>query len=260
VPDSERARHRVGALLREPAFQGHIERLAAYVSRDLGIPIPGDGKVPSCWHQFIRECRTADFLDTVTVVYRYLFWHVSEPTANWWRQSVRKIFGDENLTYEVDDVGGVHPRVDQEFQRNMAAAIAGLQSDRYQDVCHLLARVAGNLNAEPPNYKLAWQATWSAVEALFGLMFPNVRLTAHEIEHRMPILIERAYQGDPAAQRAGRSMMIALQEWVEASNIYRRQPGGAECAPPPADLAILSISSGASLLRWLVGLDKAQAV
>ncbi len=259
APDSGRARHRVGALFREAVFSGHVERLAAYLGRNLGVAMPGHGRYPSCWHQFIRECRTADFLDTVTMVYRYLFWHVSDGTANWWREVLRQIFAEENLAYEIDDVGGVHPRVDREFQRNIASAVAGLQSERYLDVRALLERASSNLSADPPNYKQAWRSTLSALEALFALMFPQARLTADEIERRMPALVQRAYGGDPTAQRAARRMLTGFQEWVEASRHYRHHPGIAECAQPPADIAILSISHGASLLRWLAGLDEDRA-
>lgn len=254
VPDSDRARHRVGALLGETVFAEHGERLAAQLGRELGVPVPGDGRYSSHWHSFLRECRTADFLDIVTVIYRYLFWHVGDATANWWRDVVRQIFAEENLAYQIDDVGGVHPRVDREFQRNLASAVAALQSHRYQNVREFLESAANNLAAEPQNYKQAWRAMLSAVEALFGLMFPYVRLSADEIEHRLRPLVEQAYQGDSTAQGAAQRMLDGFREWVAASRAYRHEPGAAEPAQPPADVAILAISTGASWLRWLAGL------
>ena len=254
--DSARARYRVGALLGETVFSNQTERLAAHLSRELGVAVPGDGRHSSHWHKFIRDCRTADFLDTITVVYRYLFWHVGDEIASWWRDVVRQIFTEENLAYEIDDVGGVHPGVDREFQRNIATAVAGLQSQRYQSIRELLENASKYLSGDPPNYKQAWRATLSAVEGLFGLMFPYVRLTADEIERRLRPIVQRAYEGDATAQRAAQRMLTGLEEWVEASRDYRHQPGAAEPAQPPADVAILAISYGASLLRWLAGLDE----
>jgi hypothetical protein len=259
VPDSARARQRVGALFGEIVVNGHIEGLCAYLGRNLGVPIPGNGQYPSHWHQFIRECRTADFLDMVTVVYRYLFWHLSENAANWWRDAVRQIFNEENLGYEIDDAGGLHPRVDREFQRNLVSAVAGLQSERYQKVRELIEISSTNLCADPPNYKQAWRATLSAVEVLFGQMFPYARLTTDEIERRLQPVIERAYEGDPTAQKAAQRMSAGFKEWVEASQKYRHQPGAAEVSQPPADIAILAIGYGVSLLRWLAGLHEARA-
>jgi hypothetical protein len=254
--DSARVRHRVGALFGETLFSNHTKQLAAHLGRQLGVPVPGDGRHSSDWQQFMRDCRTADFLDTVTIVYRYLFWHASEGVANWWRDVVRQIFAEEHLAYEVDDAGGVRPRVDREFQSNIASALAGLQSQRYQNVRELFESALRNLNSGPPNYKQAWRATLSAVEGLFGLMFPYARLTADEIERRLLSVVERAYEGDATGQRAARKMLIGFKAWVDASDEYRHQPGETEPAQPPADVAILAISQGASLLRWLAGLDE----
>ena len=254
--DSGRARHRVGALFRETVFNNHTAPLAVFVGRELGVAVTGDGRYSSHWHQFIRECSSRDFFDVVTLVYRYLFWQVSDGTANWWRDAVRQIFAEERLAYEIDDVGGVHPAVDREFQRNRASAIGALQSHRYQNVRDLFESASNNLSADPPNYKQAWRATFSAVEGLFGLMFPYVRLTADEIERCLRPIVERAYEGDATAQKTAQRMLAGFREWVEASHNYRHQPGAEECAQPPADVTVLAISQGASLLRWLAGLDE----
>jgi hypothetical protein len=254
--DSGRARHRVGALFRETVFNNHTAPLAVFVGRELGVAVTGDGRYSSHWHQFIRECSSRDFFDVVTLVYRYLFWHVDEGAANWWRDVVREIFVEEHLAYEIDDVGGVHPVVDREFQDNRASAVAALQSHRYQNVRDLFESASTNLSARPPNYKQAWRAMFSALEGLFGLMFPYVRLSADEIERRLRPVVERAYDGDATAQKAAQRMLAGFREWVEASHNYRHQPGAEECAQPPADVTVLAISQGASLLRWLAGLDE----
>ena len=234
VQDSGRARHRVGALFRETVFNHQAERIAIYLSRELGVPIPGDGRYSAHWQQFIRECHTRDFLDTVT----------------------SEIFVEEHLAYEIDDVGGVHPFVDREFQDNRASAIAALQSHRYQNVRDLFESASTNVSAHPPNYKQAWRAMFSALEGLFGLMFPYVRLSADEIERRLRPVVERAYDGDATAQKAAQRMLAGFREWVEASQNYRHQPAAEEPAQPPPDVAILAISHGASLLRWLARLDE----
>jgi hypothetical protein len=254
APDSARARHRIGSLFREGLFHSRFDQLAAYLVRNIGISLPDNHRYPSCWHQFMRECRIADFIDTITVVYRYLFWHVSEDIANWWRDSVKQIMAEENLAYEIDDVGGVHPRIDSEFQRNVASALAGLEAERYHSVRDLLERASGNLSTNPPNYRQAWRATLSAMEAVFTLMFPRARFTNDEIEQHLKPLVERTYQGDPTSQKAALRMLTCLQEWVEASRSFRHYPGALDCSQPPPDVAVLSISCGASLVRWLAGL------
>jgi hypothetical protein len=99
----------------------------------------------------------------------------------------------------------------------------------------------------------------SAVEALFGLMFPYARLTTDEVEYRLQPLIEHVYQGDETAQKAAQRMLAGFKEWIEASQNYRHHPGAFESIQPPADIAILAISYGVSLLRWLAGFDEAMS-
>lgn len=254
--DSARARHRVGAFLGDAIVDPHGAHLAAQISRNLGISMLGDGQHPSHWHQFIRECKISDFLDTLTVIYRYLFWHLNEDAANCWRDAVRQIFDEEHLGYEVDDAGGIHPRVDRSYQTNLSSAVAGLGSERYQKVRELLDMSSTHLCSTPPNYKQAWRSTLSAVEVLFGLIFPYGRLTPDEVDRRLRPALERAYDGDPAAQKTAQRMLAAFKEWIEASQRYRHQPGAAISPNPPADLTILAISQGTSLLRWLAGFDE----
>jgi hypothetical protein len=259
VPDSTRARHRIGALLSLVALDSHGTGLAATLAQRLGLSVPGDGRHPSHWHQFFHDCRTSDALDAITVIYRYLFWHLSDGAANGWRDAIRQIFDEEGLGYEVDDAGGVHPRIDRAFQRNTASVITGLESERYKTVRELVELSSGHLCSTAPNYKQAWRATLSAVEVLFGLMFPYGRLTTDEIERRLQPVVERAYEGDPTAQRAAQRLLAGFKEWVEASQRYRHHPGAAATPNPPADIAVLSISQGLSLLRWLAGFDVERA-
>jgi hypothetical protein len=255
VPDSTRARHRIGALLSEAPLDGQGAALAAALAQQLGLSVPGDGRHPSHWHQFLHDCRISDALDAITVIHRYLFWHLNEGIANRWRDAIRKIFDEESLGYEIDDAGGVHPRIDQAFQRNAASIVSGLEADRYKTVRELIELSSAHLCAAAPNYKQAWRATLSAVEVLFGLMFPYGRLTTDEIERRLQPVIERTYEGDATAQRAAQRLLAGFKEWVEASQRYRHQPGAAATPNPPADIAVLSISQGLSLLRWLAGFD-----
>ena len=166
--DSTRARYRVGALFGETGITSQVGQLASYLGRELGVPVPGDGRRSSNWNAFIRECPTSEFLDTITVVYRYLFWHAGEESANRWRDDVRRVFAEEHLAYEIDDVGGVHPRVDREFQENLASAVAGLQSENHRGVRELVESASKYLHATPPNHRQALRLMLSAAELSSG--------------------------------------------------------------------------------------------
>jgi hypothetical protein len=119
----------------------------------------------------------------------------------WWRDVVKEIFAEENLAYEIDAVGGIHPAVDFEFQRNIVSAIAALQSQRYRNVRDAFEGASNHLSADPPNYKQAWRGTFAAVAGLFGLLFPYAPLTVDEVDRKSALLIHHGGKSG----RAGRS-------------------------------------------------------
>jgi hypothetical protein len=137
---------------------------------------------------------------------------------------VRQIFAEERLAYAIDDLGGVHPAVDREFQSNMACTLAALASPRFHSVREAFEGASIHLSTDPPNYQKAWRATLSAMETLFGLMFPYARLSGDAIERRLRAVVELAYEGDTAAQDAALRMLAGFREWVEASVVYRHEP------------------------------------
>ena len=114
------------------------------------------------------------------------------------------------------------------------------------------------LISNPPNYKEAWRATFASVEGLFRLIVDAPRLTAEYIRQRLQPIVRRTYEADATALRAALKLLESFAGWVEASHNYRHEPGAEEPAQPPADVAIVAISAGASFLRWLVGLDEAE--
>jgi hypothetical protein len=71
-------------------------------------------------------------------------------------------------------------------------------------------------------------------------------------------MLQNAHSGDTSAQAVARAMLSSFQSWVEAANAYRHQPGASDEGTPPADIAILAISAGASYVRWLIGLHESR--
>src|SRR5262249_60788241 len=100
-------------------------------------------------------------------------------------------------------------------------AVAGLQSERYQNVREPVESASKYLSIDPPNYRQAWRATLTAAGALFGVMFPYVQLTAQEIERRLRPGVERAYEGDATARRGVPKQLSGVQEWGQAARTYR---------------------------------------
>src|ERR1700688_3343058 len=87
LQDSERTRRRVGTLFRENYFDRQHERMGRYVEGELGARLDRGGDDPYYWDLFIQRCPIHDFLDTITLVFRYLSRGVGMPSALRWRDA-----------------------------------------------------------------------------------------------------------------------------------------------------------------------------
>jgi hypothetical protein len=183
VQDSPRMRHRIGALLEEYPHQV-MHDLGQYVERRLGI------EARYITPAFLKRADLRDVLDIVTVTHDFLS-RKSLGTRGW-TANVNIIFDEENVPYMVDDEGGVHFRVDEEFARAIAATIAVLKNTKYANFLDAFERGQASLSEVPPNGKAAIRYVFSAVEGLFRHMFPSApRLTGQFIEQHLRPFVKK---------------------------------------------------------------------
>jgi hypothetical protein len=256
LPDSARARHRLGKLLESMLSHTEAQSLSHFMERELGVTV---GAYYS-YHltNFCAKCPVRDLLDTVTLAFTEFKKRGSFATH--WLKEARRIFSEECLAYAIDDGGVVHPAVDKEFQRNRQSTVAGLQMPRYANSLAAFERVSDELASIPPNGKDAWRAVFGSVEGLFRLMFPSAtQLNAGAVDTNLSGLIQKLYGSDSVALRAASKLLASFKDWVDASHNYRHEPGSEEPVQPPIDLAILAISAGTAFLRWLIVLDQASS-
>lgn len=235
---------------------GRAFELNKYLERELGIN--PEVYQDHHWVDFFKSCEVRDLLDTITLAAKFLGDGTSADGL--WRDQARRILAEEHLAYEIDDEGVVHPAIDQEFQKNRAATIAGLQLPRYANSLAAFARVSDELVSTPPNGKEAWRAMFAAVEGLFRLMFSSApQLNSGTVESNLTPVVQRIYASDPIALRAAMKQLASFKDWVDASHNYRHEQGSEEPVQPPLDLVVLAVSNGAAYIRWLIALDEASA-
>lgn len=252
--DSQRARRRLAALI--DTMSG-LSSLPTLIPAELGVDVVW-GVGGADWHDTLARMQIRDVLDLVTVAYRLLRnkGEVYNASSTWVRRT-RRIFDEENLGYTVDDAGGVHYRLDDEFARNKAATIAALQAARYANSLNEFDRGMTALIGAPADGKGAIRGVFAAVEGLFRLAVPNApRLGAAELSGLEPLL-NRVYAADATALRSAMKMLAALKDWTDAAHFYRHEQGAEAVAQPPMNLTVHLVSTGASYLRWLAELDSA---
>jgi hypothetical protein len=250
--DSPRMRRRLARLISE--FKD-LEGLGGTTESELGIP------TRPYWTETLEGWKLKDVLDLITLAYRHL---VDKQKTGYrdhngpkrWLAKVQRILSEENVHYRVDDRGGVHFYFDQEFSHNHAATIAALQPARYANTLRTFEGSLTALSKVPPDGKVAIRETFAAIEGLFKLMFPHfARLGTKETKKQLETELQARNANDAAALRSSLKMLNSFAEWIDAAHFYRHEQGSEEIAQPPLELAVYIVSTGASHLRWLTGLD-----
>jgi len=259
LQDSERARRRVAATLTARKDKD-IEGLYGTLPHELGIdPVWGMSGV--LWPETIKRFEARDFLDFITITFRFLTakkaGSMYEPDANVrWLNGCRRIFAEESLSYDIDDHGGVHFKVDAEFAASSRASIAALGLPRYANARAEFEKAMNALSGSNVDGKEGIRGVFNAVECIYKLMNSKAsKLTSADAIKNLQGEAQKVYGTNPTALRAANKAINAFGDWVDACHNYRHEEGVEEPSQPPIDLAVELISVGASHLRWLISLD-----
>jgi len=257
--DSPTMRRRLAALIR--SLDDLRGDLGPEVEREIGVCVQPAVGLGYDWVEFFRGCDLRVALDTITVAWRLLEKKKSTGIRNLnsaakLLNEAARIFGEENVGYQVDARGGVHLLIDTEFEANRQNTIASLAGPRYSNVLDSVERAHDRLCETPPNGKDAIRAVFAATEGLFKLMFPNEpRLTASVAAEKLSPLVQRVYDGNSTATSAGSKLVASFADWIDSAHFYRHEPGSEVIAQPPLELAVNLVSVGNTYMRWLGELD-----
>jgi hypothetical protein len=248
--DSPTMRRRLAANIEDSKVE---YTLAPVITRELGVDVKN-------WRHFFANQDIIVVLNAITVAYKHLVRESqgSRFSADAFVQMVRRIFAEENVSYQIDDRCGVHPLVDAEFDANRHATVSALAGPRYDNARDCLEKAHSAFSELPADGKGAIRNTFSAAECLFKLMLPKkIKLDAASVQSLQPV-VQRAYAGDRNALTTGSKMLSCLADWVDGNHPYRHEPGHEEIAQPPLELAVNLVSLGHSFIRWLAELDQAE--
>ncbi|NLS03608.1 hypothetical protein HGP14_09580 [Rhizobium sp. P32RR-XVIII] len=257
LPDSERARRRIGFLIGENFF---AEDFGQVLARELGIPIPGNSSYASAWPSIVKDLDLRDFLDLITVRYKKLNNQFQQERSRVFQarflKAAREIFAEEDLRYRIDDLGGVHLTVDEAFEAVRISVITALIGVRYNGVRSVYEQGFSYLDKSPPDGKGALRSSFFATESLFRLMFPTShQLSGGEVQKHLEPLVNRIYADQKPAIYLAQKQVASFKDWIDGAHFYRHEPGAEEPSQPPLELAIYMITQAGGHIRWLAKLD-----
>ena len=269
--DSETMRYRLAKLIDKDKYQprvrrtGYANRSGAYVAdhsklyalieEEIGVQFgtTHNGKFITNWILFLRKIPLGKLLDTITVVYRGM---AEAGRQDDFISQANRIFQEENIAYEIDDEGGVHPIVDKAYSVTKQSAISGMSAPRYALSLSRINEIDTALMASPVNYIQAIRSVFGANENLFKLMFDTHRLDTRSVNDKMGKLLQALYSENPTMQRSSAQILKSFGGWIDAVHHYRHEEGAEEPSQPVEELAIVIISQGLSFARWLVTIDR----
>jgi hypothetical protein len=229
--------------------------IGSHAKQELGLIMPiqyhvlgGFSDVPA----FLGLAPIKDFLNLITVIWRVLKPRYGETK---WREFVARAMREESLGYSIDAYGGVHYLVDEEFERNRVSVLRGLESQRYAAVRAAFESAHSYLDAQPPDAKACVRSMFEALEILARLMEPgsqrlNKQLVVDKLKVSATWLLPDAIE-----VKALEKIFDGIADWVDGMHIYRHGQATEDPVAPSMELAVYVLSSGAAMLRLLLGID-----
>lgn len=240
-----------GTAVTDAAHDLRIDRGIDLRAGDMGYVLFGD---------FFKTANLHDVFDGITALFRAIQRdELAEEDAQNWREFVQIAMDGENLNYRVDKAGGVHYRVDEEFERGRAATIGILGDARYAAVAAEVGRAYERLAEKPRATNDAIWSMFKALETLTKLMVGEAKITRlgdKAVDKGLKPIVESAYAEDTSECKAASALLAGLKGWVTAGHQYRHGQERENPREAPLEFAVAMLSSGASYLRWLAEIDR----
>lgn len=226
------------------------------IESELGVKFgtPQNGATLWLWELFFEKISTIQILDTITILCNVLRPYGTSMLDDFVGEA-KRIFSEENLAFYIDELGNVHPLIDTAYKSSHIMAIASLQKPRYQATASEFVKSEEFLLTDPPDYKSAIRAVFSANENLFKLMSGTIRLDARSACEFLSKDAEKYFENDKTQISASKKVIESFKSWINAAHFYRHAEGVEEPRQPSSELGIVMLSQGTSFLRWLAEID-----
>ena len=267
--DSEVMRYRIALVvfdtinhLSNGGFK-EISALARYLERETGIA--GPNRMTSgagydiAWIEYFQGLDRTTFLDNITRVIVFLAeasssrrYRIENYSRSQLVATFARVFEETNILLEVDEKGGIHPKIDTAFSRQRISVIAGLEGKSFTAAHEYVDQCLSALREEPPDGAEAIRDLFLAAENIFKQMFPDVdRLDQRMVGKKLKPVVKQL----PDAKQL-ESMCAAFTQWVNVGQDFRHEDRQSKMNQPSEDLTTLMVTLGFSHIRWLASFNR----
>lgn len=252
LTDSGRLRNRVAEW-----FYANLSDLGGSIRADLrtelGANVPG-GYDSLAVRDFLKSAEVHEFLDALTIISIVLSDYNKRfggDVFRRWHAFVNRALSETGVAFELDDRGGVHPRVDAVFLANRQSTLSGLGHPKHAEALGHFDQAYGALDGASPQTGRAIREMHLAIEAVFKQAYPQAsKIDVGEINTHLKKAAVSRLSG--AELETTKLMLTSAGNLISAGHQYRHAAGEPEPAPPSMDTAVWMLSQGTSFLRWLI--------
>jgi hypothetical protein len=260
LDDSDRFRRRIAAYFLRNIYSynsGLTNTVGSEIEIETGAPNFSPPHSDNEFDEFFVKSSLVDVFTAITIIWRNLV--PLGIRARDWREFIERTFKEENLSYRVDGKCGIHPAVDQEFERNRVSALAVLSAPRYTAALHAAEAAFKQLDALPMDGKGAARNIFEAAESMTKIISGSGSdLDEGFVNKELRRIVDRVFAGDEQIKSTANRLLSSFGKWVAAVHPFRHGHDREQPLVLPDDVAVLAVSQGASFLRWLADLDRRQ--
>ena len=253
LDDSITARRRLFSFFMKMVGETDRTDFVTSVQEKLGIDYPG-----SDWgynHKSFWEREDIGVvLSAITIWFRM---HDKPRFKEFLVEHIQSIFDEEHLNYRMAPEGGIHPRVDDLFEQDRSATIAGLQDPRFTAARVALQKAFAHLKTNQPSGKGVIREVFEATESTYLVVVANPRvnnLNERSIESDLkPKLLARYASYTDAGDKVER-LLTQFKHWAKTAHPFRHGTAEEQEHEAPIDIAVLMASEGMAFIRYLAAL------
>lgn len=240
-------------------FSKEFFALGRYLGGHAGVTVPNSEGTMGFYYRFddyLNECPLDELLDFLTHVVHFAEAKGMRSYGYTWIDRVRAALDTHNMAYEMDKLGGMHHKVDAAFARSQELTLTCLADARFEAARANTEAAFDCLTAIHQSAKMAVVNIFMAAESVFKLVLgKGVSLTSASVGKEFRSLVQARISGcDQATSQSFNALVSSFADWVDACHPYRHGQKDPNLVEPPMDLAILLVTQGADLIRWLVSL------
>lgn len=257
--DNPRLRHRVSEWFYARAYEaGEVARTE--LQTELGCPVPGSYDTPAV-RDFLKNAKLVDFLDALTVIHRVLRsgrYYAEGGSAAAWVAFVNRAMAETGVSFELDESGGVHPRIDPIFVATRQSALQGLENGKFATAREHFEEAYAAMDGADPRTGHAIREMHLALETVFKQTYSKAsRLDVGEINSVLKPRVVARLRGPEL--EAAKLMLTSAGNFISAGHQFRHANGEPEPVPPSMDVTVWMLSQGTAFLRWLIAFVEAEA-